>query len=99
MFSINSLTRSCRGKRTCSSSLVETYHGGHRGISYTGHLLSQLGPSLSLLGAQGAGGEEGGTRCHLGGRSGSTGGEEAMAQRFSVTRLHWYCATATPVVR
>ena len=48
---------------------------------------------------QGAGGEERGTQCHLGGCSGSTGDEEAMAQRFSVTWLHWYCAMATPVVR
>ena len=98
MFSINSLTRSSRGKRTCSSSLVETYHGSHRGISYTGHLLSQSAPSLTLWGAQGAGGEERGTQCHLGGCSGSTGDEEAMAQRFSVTWLHWYCAMATSVV-
>lgn len=99
MFSINSLTRSSRGKRTCSPSLRETYRGGHRGISCTGHLLSQSVPSLNLLGSQGAGGEETGTRCHLGGCSGSTGDEEAMAQRLSVTQLHWYSAMATPRVR
>ena len=44
-FSISSLTRSSRGKSTCPSSLVETYHGSHRGISYTGYLLSQSAPS------------------------------------------------------